>query len=200
MGELKDHFLGFSTQEYKNTNAFMYVEYPDYGTFLGFGKKDPELKSLPFPLLDWNSSEDQIKAFEEKAGRKFSEKRKDDKGRDEIIYGTQTKGKEFDEVHLTRYLMQSGKLVKVVYLVAPANYVFTPMGEAFSALPTFESYVQGLGYTKGKVEGKTLTLYSQKEKGNKFTLRIWNIKFKDGRKRIFAGLEFVPLNGPDIVE
>jgi len=45
-----------------------------------------------------------------------------------------------------------------------------------------------------------LIWYRGAEKGNKFTLGQWTIKMKDGRKRIFATMNFVPMDGPDIID
>ena len=63
----------------------------------------------------------------------------------------------------------------------------------------FDTYVKGLGYTISKT-GDKKNLYSHAEEGNKFTLGQWTIKMKDGRKRIFASMNFVPLDGPDVID
>ncbi len=186
--------------KYKTVIGFIYSEYPEYGTFFGFNRKNPTFESLPLPLLDWNASEDVIKTFEEKAGRKFLERRKDNSGRDEIIYGLQKEGEEYEEIFIARYTIKDGKLIKVLLQVTPANYIIEPMDNAFSVVPEFESYVKGLGYTISTVEGKNLNVYTNKEKGNKFTLGQWNIKMKNGRRRVFASMNFVPSDGPDVID
>ena len=187
------------TDKYKTVTGFIYVEYPGVGTFLGFNLKEPTFETLPFPLLDWNASEDAIKKFEENAGRKYLEQRIDELGRKEIIYGSQKLGEEYEEMFIARYLMKEGKLVKVLLQVTPANYIIKPAGEGFGIMGAFDTYVKGLGYTISKT-GDKKNLYSHAEKGNKFTLGQWTIKMKDGRKRIFASMNFVPLNGPDVID
>ena len=192
-------FMNLMTDKYKTVTGFIYVEYPGVGTFLGFNLKEPTFETLPFPLLDWNASEDAIKKFEENAGRKYLEQRIDELGRKEIIYGSQKLGEEYEEMFIARYLMKGGKLVKVLLQVTPANYIIKPAGEGFGIMGAFDTYVKGLGYTISKT-GDKKNLYSHAEKGNKFTLGQWTIKMKDGRKRIFASMNFVPLDGPDVID
>lgn len=192
-------FMNLMTDKYKTVTGFIYVEYPGVGTFLGFNLKEPTFETLPFPLLDWNASEDAIKNFEEKAGRKYLEQRIDELGRKEIIYGSQKLGEEYEEMFIARYLMKEGKLVKVLLQVTPANYIIKPAGEGFGIMGAFDTYVKGLGYTISKT-GDKKNLYSHAEKGNKFTLGQWTIKMKDGRKRIFASMNFVPLDGPNVID
>lgn len=193
-------FMNLMTDKYKTVTGFIYSEYPGVGTFLGFNLKEPTFETLPFPLLDWNASEDAIKKFEEQAGRKYLEQRTDKLGRTEIIYGSQKLGEEYEEMFIARYLMKEGKLLKVLLQVTPANYIIKPAGEGFGIMDTFDTYAKGLGYTISKTGDKKINLYSHTEKGNKFTLGQWTIKMKDGRKRIFATMNFVPMNGPDIID
>lgn len=193
-------FMNLMTDKYKTVTGFIYSEYPGVGTFLGFNLKEPTFETLPFPLLDWNASEDAIKKFEEQAGRKYLEQRTDKLGRTEIIYGSQKLGEEYEEMFIARYLMKEGKLLKVLLQVTPANYIIKPAGEGFGIMGTFDTYAKGLGYTISKTGDKKINLYSHTEKGNKFTLGQWTIKMKDGRKRIFATMNFVPMDGPDIID
>ena len=193
-------FMNLMTDKYKTVTGFIYSEYPGVGTFLGFNLKEHTFETLPFPVLDWNASEDAIKKFEEHAGRKYLEQRTDKLGRTEIIYGSQKLGEEYEEMFIARYLMKEGKLLKVLLQVTPANYIIKPAGEGFGIMATFDTYAKGLGYTISKTGDKKINLYSHTEKGNKFTLGQWTIKMKDGRKRIFATMNFVPMDGPDIID
>lgn len=176
----------------------------DYGIVPGmcFKAQNPTMTAISYPNLDWNSTAQQIEAFETGRGYTKNTTRNLADGKTLVVYGHKEEKAEFTEYYINYYFFSAeDKLIKVAFCIIPAQYVLTPMGEAFSLTDSFKTFITtGEGYTERNVEGgANRKVYTKESAGNKFTINMWNLTIGVS-EYVAAGLEFVPFDGPDEID
>ena len=194
------------TSPFSTVNAFAVVDKvpgnDQMATGMCFTVKNPKLSAMPYPVTDWSSTPQAIESYEKSRGYKLTEKRTDDKGRTEYIFGKKTEYNEFTEVFVQRYLFsKDNQLIKSTTILVPAQYAVTPLGSgAFSMNDEFKTLITSDGYVeKPMASDPQRKIYGNSSKNNKFTVRTWNLTI-NGHKYVGAGFDFVPYNGPDEIE
>ena len=202
-GEISYGYYMPFTSNFETIEPWACVEnMPDYGlnASMCFQVKNPIIQSLSYPKLDWGTSAATIDAFETARGYAKNTERNLAEGRKTVIYTYKKELPEFTEMYINYYFFDSSdKLIKVASLLFPAQYVLTPMGEAYNFNADFEEFIATEGYTKNLNEEEHFAVFTNEAKDNKFTINMWNITL-DGSVHVGAAFEYVPFNGPDEID
>lgn len=165
----------------------------------------PVLKAIPYPMLKWDASQDEIKKYEKEQGYELISNNTDKYNHKVITFNKKEEKKEFTEMFAHRYIFDGDKLIKVSLIIAPPGYVMTIYEGGFMTSQDFETLVRNEGYKSERksqeVDGKKVEfqVYSNQEKKIKFTLVPWKINLNGNNGCGAAGLDFVPFDGPDLV-
>lgn len=205
-GEPQNSMQYFTSSKYKQTVVYSVVEPIDLGdgntmpTALVFAMKTPELTSVPSPMLNWQASPDEVKAFEVQAGFKGpKESTVSDGAIQRYQYSKKTETDEFTELFIRLYDFKDGKLIKATSIAIPNDYIYQVNGDAINPYQYFIDMIKKDGYTSRKGDNGR-QVYDNEAKGNKFTFETWsNIKV-NGFTMKGAGMAFVPFDGPDEID
>lgn len=205
-GEPQNSMQYFASNKYKQLTVYSVVAPIDLGegntmpTALVFAMKAPELSSVPYPLLNWQASLDDVKAFETQAG--FTGPKESTVKNGEIKryqFSKKTEKDEFTELFIRLYDFQGDKLIKATSIAIPNDYIYQVNGDAINPYQYFIDMVKKDGYTSRKGANHR-QVYDNQAKGNKFTFETWsNIKV-NGFTMKGAGMAFVPFDGPDEID
>lgn len=216
-GFVADDKIEKGVMKYKSSwstvNAYAVVGKIDMGdgtilpTGMCFTAIHPVLKEIPYPMLKWDASIDQVKEFEKEKGYDALPEYKFENGNILYTFAKKTEKKEFTELYSHRYLFKDGKMLKATWMVAPEAFILISFnGAGFMTQQSFEDLVKTLGYERlskeHEVDGKKVsyTLYSNAKEKIKFTLSSWNINLNGHKGHKAAAMDFVPFDGPDYVE
>lgn len=202
-------YVSFTSDKYKVLNVMTVTKSENEAILPGImftvNSKWQPLDIVPMPLLNWNATRDDIKAYEEARGYTYWGERDRPKDHKEVIWRTGENKLEYYEAHMGMYLYdKNNKLVKVVERMAPAQFVFMPAGDGYNIMAYFDKMAKSEGYktrqsNDGAPNRPKRAVYYNEAKKIKFSIEYTNMKLS-GRKVITAGLAFVPYDGPDIVD
>ena len=205
-GEPQNSMQFFTSSKYKQTTVYSVVAPIDLGegntmpTALVFAMKTPELSSVPYPLLNWQASLDDVKAFETQAG--FTGPKESTVKNGEIKryqFSKKTEKDEFTELFIRLYDFQGDKLIKATSIVIPNDYVYQLSGDAINPYQYFINMIKKDGYVSRK-GANNRQVYDNKDKASKFTFETWSKVKVNNFTMKGAGMAFVPLNGPDEID
>lgn len=166
----------------------------------------PVLTAIPYPLLNWSVTKDEVMSYEKEKGYDLISETTDKYNHKVLTFNKKTERKEFTEMFANRYIFEGNRLIKVSLIIAPSGYVMTIYQGGFMTNPDFENMIKNEGYKIDRktqvVDGKKeeYQVFSNADKKIKFTLVPWSINLNGNAGNSAAGLDFVPFDGPDLVE
>lgn len=147
-------YTTYTNSKYKTVSFFSVTKaQPAYRNLEGLSMQvvaQPAF-ALPYPQLDWDSTVDQIKAYEASQGRTLnSDVVRSNTGNRTIIFSKKTDTSEYTELFGTYYIFnRDGQLVQQDMVIAPAGLVLGNVAtESFTILDTTLATLQADGYVK----------------------------------------------------
>lgn len=205
-GKPENSMQFFTSENYKQTTVYSVVAPIDLGegytmpTALVFAMKNPELSSIPYPMLNWQATLDEIKTFETQAG--FTGPKESTVKDGEVKryqFSKKTEKDEFTELFIRLYDFRDGKLIKATSIAIPNDYIYQINGDALNPYQYFIDMIKKDGYTSRKGDNGR-QVYDNQAKGNKFTFETWSNVKVNGFTMKGAGMAFVPFDGPDEID